>query len=258
MLTSYTDVNGNYHTPLTLSGEDYKQFMSEYGRNQLAQQKMQQASQLPMGGGVAGGYVGGASSSGGGGAAAAGYAGNSAQAFQAAAGAADPFAAQRGQYQTALQQLMTGGTSAIATDPSFQQRLQGGQQALERSQAAKGFLGSGNILTELLNYGQGQASQEYQSQYDRLSKLAGVDSSSPSAAGGILAQIPGQGLHEQQAGFDQSVSSQKLPYELQALQQSRAKGTLEQQLMEQQMAEMNKAKSAATSAKGYRPTGFLA
>ena len=215
----------------------------------------------PMGGGaVMGGYTGGAGGGvvGSGGAGVAGYGGSSAQAFQTAAGAADPFAAQRGQYQTALQQLMTGGTSAIAADPSFQQRLQGGQQALERSQAAKGFLGSGNILTELLNYGQGQASQEYQAQYDRLAKLAGVDASSPGTAGNILAQIPGQGLREQQAGFDQAVTAQKLPYELQALQQSGAKGTIEQQLLEQQIEEMQRAQIKAQTSKNQYPIGFLA
>ena len=73
-------------------------------------------------------------------------------------------------YQDKLQQMMTGSFSP--DDPSYQFRFDQGQQALERSQASKGFLGSGNAAIELQQYGQGAASQEYQAQFSRL--LAGM------------------------------------------------------------------------------------
>lgn len=171
--------------------------------------------------------------------------GGSASQFGFAASVADPWANQRSQYQTALNQLMQGGTSAIAADPSFQARMQAGQDALARSAAAKGFLGSGNILQEITKYGQDLASQEYGNQFSRLSQLAGVDKSSPTAAANILAQIPGQTLAEQQTGFSQNIASQKLPYELTALQQQGqlgqqqlASGNIQAQLEQQSLADM--------------------
>ncbi len=177
--------------------------------------------------------------------------------FGAAAGAADPWAQQRGQYQGALNQLMQGGVSGVANDPSVMARQQAGEQALSRSMAARGYLGSGNILNELQKQGQDIASQEYGNQFARLSKLAGVDSSNPGAAGGIMAQAPGQNLAEQQAGFnqnasaqktafDQNIQSQKLPYELTALQQGSQLGqqqlsanSLQDQLNQQKLASGN-------------------
>lgn len=162
--------------------------------------------------------------------------------FQQAAATADPWAPQREKYTAQLNQLMQGGESAIAADPSVQARMKMGQDALARSAAAKGFLGSGNILQEITKYGQELASGEYQNQFNRLAKLAGVDAGSPTAAGNILAQMPGQNLQEQQTGFNQAVTAQKLPYELTALQQGSqigaqqvATGDIEQQMLQQQL-----------------------
>jgi hypothetical protein len=53
-------------------------------------------------------------------------------------------------------------------DPSYQWRLQQGEQAVERSAAAKGQLGSGNVLTALTDYAQGAASTEYGAQFSRM------------------------------------------------------------------------------------------
>lgn len=89
------------------------------------------------------------------------------------AGLADPFASQRGQYQTQLSNLMKD-PSLINNDPSYQFRLKSGQDALERSNAAKGYLGSGNMLIDLQQYGQRAASDEYNNQIKRLSELAGA------------------------------------------------------------------------------------
>jgi hypothetical protein len=76
-------------------------------------------------------------------------------------------------YKDKLQQMSSGEFNS--NDPSYKWRFQQGQQAVERSLAAKGFLGSGNAAIELQQYGQGAASQEYGAQFDRMLKgLAGV------------------------------------------------------------------------------------
>lgn len=49
----------------------------------------------------------------------------------------------------------------LQQDPSYQFRLQQGQQALEQSAAAKGLLRTGGTYKGLLDYGQNAASQEY-------------------------------------------------------------------------------------------------
>lgn len=115
--------------------------------------------------------------------------GSPAQIASQSAAAADPFANQRGQYQNSLANLMNGQFST--SDPSYAWRVGQGQQALERSAAAKGYLGSGNILAELQNYGQGQGSQEYQNQFNRLLPLTGAQSGSPAAAGSAIAATYG-------------------------------------------------------------------
>lgn len=52
-------------------------------------------------------------------------------------------------------------------DPGYQFRLQQGQQALERSAAARGGLLSGGFARNLTDYSQGMASQEYGNVYQR-------------------------------------------------------------------------------------------
>jgi hypothetical protein len=53
-------------------------------------------------------------------------------------------------------------------DPSFRFRMEQGQQALERSAAARGTLAGGGTLKALTRYGQEAASQEYQKAFDRF------------------------------------------------------------------------------------------
>jgi hypothetical protein len=53
-------------------------------------------------------------------------------------------------------------------DPGYQFRLDEGNKALERSQAAKGGLLSGAAMKEALRYGQGMGSQEYGNSYNRF------------------------------------------------------------------------------------------
>jgi hypothetical protein len=77
-----------------------------------------------------------------------------------------------------------------ATDPSYKWRLQQGQQAVERSGAARGMTLSGSQLKGLTNYGQGAASQEYGAQFGRLSGMA---NQAQGAAGQIAGFQTGQG-----------------------------------------------------------------
>ncbi len=53
-------------------------------------------------------------------------------------------------------------------DPAYQFNLEQGQQALERSAAARGTLMSGGTLKDLTNYSQGAASNEYSNAYNRF------------------------------------------------------------------------------------------
>lgn len=73
----------------------------------------------------------------------------------------------------------------LQSDPGYQFRMQQGQNAIERSAAARGGLQSGGTLQAIANYGQDYASNEYQNAYNRfnndqttrfnrLSSLAGV------------------------------------------------------------------------------------
>jgi hypothetical protein len=88
----------------------------------------------------------------------------------------------------------TFAPSDLTLDPSYQFRLQQGQQALDADAAAKGLTGSGQNLKDITNYAQGAASQEYQAaydrfmntqntQYNRLAGLAGVGQTTASGLG---------------------------------------------------------------------------
>ena len=69
-----------------------------------------------------------------------------------------------------LAELLTD-PSKIQTDPGYQFVKQQGEQAINRSAAAKGMLNSGGVLAELQKYGSGLASQEYGGQVNRLADL---------------------------------------------------------------------------------------
>jgi hypothetical protein len=55
----------------------------------------------------------------------------------------------------------------VYKDPSYQFRVDQGRGALENSAAAKGVLNSGGTLSDIINYGQKAASQEYGQIFDR-------------------------------------------------------------------------------------------
>lgn len=76
------------------------------------------------------------------------------------------------EYETRLRQLLENPDS-IQDTGAYKFQFNQGQQAIERSAAAKGMSGSGNVLAELSKYGQGMASQAYGSEVDRLGSLSG-------------------------------------------------------------------------------------
>ena len=59
------------------------------------------------------------------------------------------------------------GQDVLAQDPGYQFRLDQGTGALQNSAAARGVLNTGGTLQDLINYGQGAASQEYGNAYAR-------------------------------------------------------------------------------------------
>jgi hypothetical protein len=72
--------------------------------------------------------------------------------------------------------------SAFTASPGYQFRQQQGQQAVERSAAAKGGLFSGAAGKALTNYGQNTASQEFD---NYLARLFGVAGSGQNAAANL-------------------------------------------------------------------------
>lgn len=92
----------------------------------------------------------------------------------------DPFGPYRAGYAQQLQ--------ALQADPSSITKMPGytaGLEAVQRSMAAQGYTGSGNMMAALSKYGQ----DFYQQQFSNLSSLAGAGVNP--AAG---AQIAGQGM----------------------------------------------------------------
>ena len=107
--------------------------------------------------------------------------------------------------KVALSQLVTGTKDGgdfnrdftmadFNADPGYQFRMQQGQQALERSAAARGGALGGGALKSLTRYGQGVASEEYGNAYNRfnndrttrfnrLSSLAGMGQTANSQIG---------------------------------------------------------------------------
>lgn len=87
----------------------------------------------------------------------------------------EPWRQQGAKSLAQLAELMRPGTDMTTrfsagdfeTDPGYQFRLQQGNQALNRYQAARGMLNSGAALKAAMKFGQGLASDEYQNAYNR-------------------------------------------------------------------------------------------
>ena len=73
--------------------------------------------------------------------------------------------------------------SSIQNSAAYQWRLGQGMQGLDRSAAARGGLFGGGHQADLMAYGQGMASQEYDSQWNRLAGLASMGQNAAVGAG---------------------------------------------------------------------------
>lgn len=131
-------------TPLTIrTGDMMQQYQKEMFSNALS------------------GYFSGAGAGGGGGGAVGGE------------GDGNRFAAGLTDYEGRLKALLDNPDSVTQT-AGYKFRFNQGQEALNRSLAARGLANSGNRLMELTKYGQDMASQEYDNQANRLNALLGT------------------------------------------------------------------------------------
>lgn len=89
-----------------------------------------------------------------------------------------------------LQGLLTNPNS-IQDSNAYQWRLGQGLQAQDRSAAANGNLFSGGHSADLMRFAQGEASQEYGNQWNRLAGLAGVGQTANSQLGALGANMAG-------------------------------------------------------------------
>lgn len=128
-----------------------------------------------------------------------GVMGGNSQDAGAAQRAMDPFAPYRAQYAQQLNQLMAD-PSSVTSLPGYQFQQQQGQQAVERTLAAQGRTVSGQEQIELQKYGQGQAGQYYNDQYNKLAQLSGA-STSPALGGQAFNQATAGNQAQQQAGW---------------------------------------------------------
>lgn len=74
---------------------------------------------------------------------------------------------------------------SIQDSAAYQWRMGQGLQGLDRSAAARGGLYGGGHQTDVLNYAQGLASQEYGNQWSRLAGLAGMGQNAAVGAGSM-------------------------------------------------------------------------
>ena len=102
-------------------------------------------------------------------------------------------------FDTYLASKGLSGGKFDTSNPAYQFQLKQGQQALDRSSAARGMGASGAQMKAAQEYGQGLASQQYDKEYNRASgefgdyynRLAGLAQGGQQAAGS-MAQAGGQ------------------------------------------------------------------
>ena len=102
-------------------------------------------------------------------------------------------------FDTYLKSKGLAGGKFDTSNPAYQFQLKQGQQALDRSSAARGMGYSGAQMKAAQEYGQGLASQQYDKEYNRASgefgdyfnRLAGLSQGGQQAAGS-MAQAGGQ------------------------------------------------------------------
>ena len=90
--------------------------------------------------------------------------------------------------------------SSFTESPGYQFRFDEGLRASRYGQNAGGYLDSGRGLKELTQYGQGMASQDYQSYINNLMGLSGVGQASAGQSANIATGTAGQ-IGQAQIGF---------------------------------------------------------
>lgn len=73
-----------------------------------------------------------------------------------------------------------GNYAAFYNSPDYGFALQQGEQAVDRSAAARGTIQSGGLLKELTNFGQGLASQQFGNYFNRLLSLSQIGANAAS------------------------------------------------------------------------------
>lgn len=111
--------------------------------------------------------------------------GGLAQAGAQAAAVADPWASQRGQYQTMLSQLTQNPGSAMQNNPFFKWQQDQGLEAVNRKMAASGGRVSGNRMMALSDYAQNQSGQNFFQLADLYALLGGARNQNPAAAAAL-------------------------------------------------------------------------
>lgn len=91
--------------------------------------------------------------------------------------------------QQALANMQAPSLEALQNDPGYQFRLQQGQQALERSLAARGLGQSGAALKAAQEYGQGLADQTYNDFFNRQGQLADLGYGAASGLGSLYENL---------------------------------------------------------------------
>lgn len=104
---------------------------------------------------------------------------------------ANPFASEAKKYQSSLSDLLNNPGS-MTSNPMYQFAFDQGMEAINRTAAAKGQLGSGNRLADLTKYGQGLASQNFFNLADLYSTLSGAKSQNPAGAASAAANAVNQ------------------------------------------------------------------
>ena len=105
----------------------------------------------------------------------------------AAAGMADPFAAQRPMYQSMLSGEMNGTQLGTVGTTAFKNAESNSLGSVDRSLAASGGAGSGGERAALMQTGAGMELAQHNQDINQLTTLSGANQGSPAEAGKIMA-----------------------------------------------------------------------
>lgn len=94
---------------------------------------------------------------------------------------ADPFAGQRGQYQTQLSDLYKDPSTAVNT-PGYQFALKQGLGAVANRDNNRFGIGAGSTSKDMMDYASGLASTTFDKERNALMQMAGANTGNPGAA----------------------------------------------------------------------------